>query len=88
MKLRKTTYMAKKEDAIERRWLLVDASDKVLGRLSSKIATILMGKHRPGYTPHVDTGEYVVVIHAGKIHLTGTKASKKVYTRYTGYPGG
>jgi large subunit ribosomal protein L13 len=88
MKLRKTTYMAKKEDAIPRRWLLVDAKDRVLGRLSTKIARILMGKHRPGYTPHVDTGEYVVVIHAGDIHLTGTKLKKKVYTSYTGYPGG
>jgi large subunit ribosomal protein L13 len=88
MKLRKTTYMAKKEDAIPRRWLLVNAQGQVLGRLSTKIARILMGKHRPGYTPHVDTGEYVVVTHAGDIRLTGTKAKKKVYTSYTGYPGG
>ncbi len=88
MKLRKTTYMAKKEDAIPRRWFLVDAKDRVLGRLSVKIATILMGKHRPGYTPHVDTGEFVVVTHAADVRLTGTKADKKVYSRYTGYPGG
>ncbi len=88
MKLRKTTYMAKKEDVIEQRWFLVDATDQVLGRLSVKIATILQGKHRPGYTPHVDTGEYVVVVNAGAIKLTGTKAQKKVYTRFTGYPGG
>ncbi len=88
MKLRKTTYMAKKEDAIERRWLLVDAKDRVFGRLAGKIATILMGKHRPGYTPHVDTGEYVVVIHASEVRLTGQKALKKTYSRYSGYPGG
>jgi large subunit ribosomal protein L13 len=88
MKLRKTTYMAKKEDVIERRWFLVDAKDQVLGRLAVKVATILQGKHRPGYTPHVDTGEFIVVVNASAIKLTGTKAQKKVYTRFTGYPGG
>ena len=88
MKLRKTTYMAKKEDVLEHKWLLVNASGKVLGRLSSKIATILMGKHRPGYTPHVDTGDFVVVVNASAIKLTGTKAKKKTYSRFSGYPGG
>ena len=88
MKLRKTTYMAKKEDAIEQRWFLVDAKDQVLGRLAVKVATILQGKHRPGYTPHVDTGEFVVVVNARQIKLTGTKALKKKYSRFTGYPGG
>jgi len=88
MKLRKTTYMAKKEDAIDRRWVLVDARGKVLGRLAVKVATLLMGKHRPGYTPHVDTGDFVVVVHASEVTLTGTKAAKKTYSRFSHYPGG
>ena len=88
MQLRKTTYMARKEDEIPRRWLLVDARGKVLGRLAVKIATILMGKHRPGYTPHVDTGEYVVVVHASEVKLTGQKLLKKTYGSFSGYPGG
>ena len=87
MKLRKTTYMAKKED-VQRRWLLVDATDQVLGRLSVKIARVLQGKHRATWTPHVDTGDHVVVINAGKLKLTGQKETKKLYTRYSGYPGG
>ena len=87
MKLRKTTPMAKKDD-IERRWLLVDAADQVLGRLAVKVARVLQGKHRPAYTPHVDTGDYVVVINAGRLKLTGSKLTDKVYTRYSGHPGG
>jgi len=87
MQLRKTTYMAKKDD-VERRWLLVDAADQVLGRLAVKVARVLQGKHRPTYTPHVDTGDYVVVINASKLKLTGAKMTGKVYTRYSGYPGG
>lgn len=80
------TYMAKKEDAISR-WILVDATDKILGRLSSRIATILMGKHRPTYTPHVDTGDFVVVINAKKIKLTGKKLEQMKYYRHSGYLG-
>lgn len=80
------SYMAKPGD-VEKKWWLVDASDKVVGRLASDIATILMGKHRPTYTPHVDTGDYVVVINADKIVLTGQKWDQKKYTWWTGYPG-
>ncbi len=80
------TYMAKTGE-ITSKWWLVDANEKILGRLSSEIAVILMGKHRPTYTPHVDTGDHIVVINAEKIALSGKKWDKKVYTRYTGYPG-
>lgn len=80
------TYMAKPGE-VEQKWWLVDATDKVVGRLASDIAVILMGKHRPTYTPHVDTGDYVVVINAEKVVFTGKKWEQKVYTRYTGYPG-
>ena len=80
------TYMAKKEDAIGR-WVLVDATDRILGRMASRIATILMGKHRPTYTPHVDTGDFVVVINAEKITLTGKKLEQKTYRHHTGYLG-
>jgi large subunit ribosomal protein L13 len=83
----KTTYMAG-QDSVPRRWLLVDARGKVLGRLATKVATVLQGKHRPTYTPHVDTGEYVVVVHASEVKLTGKKMTDKKYTRYTGYNSG
>ncbi len=79
--------MAKKGE-VERKWYLVDAKDKTLGRLASKIAIILMGKHKPYYTPHVDCGDFVVVINADKIKLTGSKWDKKVYYWHTGYLGG
>ena len=79
------TYMAKSNE-IEQKWWLVDASDKVVGRLASDIAMILMGKHRPTYTPHVDTGDYVVVTNVDKVVFTGKKLETKRYTRYTGYP--
>jgi large subunit ribosomal protein L13 len=69
------------------KWWLVDATDKVVGRLASDIAVILMGKHRPTYTPHVDTGDYVIVVNAEKVVFTGNKWQQKTYTRYTGYPG-
>ncbi|MEX0711466.1 MAG: 50S ribosomal protein L13 [Pirellulales bacterium] len=72
---------------VEQKWWLVDASDKVVGRLASEIAMILMGKHRPTYTPHVDTGDYVVVVNADKVVLTGKKWQQKQYTWYTGYTG-
>ena len=80
------TYMAR-PDEIEPQWWLVDAADKVVGRLASDIAVILMGKHKPTYTPHVDTGDFVVVINAEKVVFTGKKWERKEYTRYTGYPG-
>ena len=80
------TYMAKAGE-INSKWWLVDANEKILGRLSSDIAVILMGKHRPTYTPHIDTGDHIVVVNAEKVALTGNKWEKKVYTRYTGYPG-
>jgi len=81
------TYMAKPGE-VAAKWHLVDATDQVLGRLAAKIAPILMGKHRPEYTPHVDTGEFVIVVNAERVVLTGRKAEQKQYDYYTGYPGG
>lgn len=81
------TYVAKEKD-IDRKWLLVDAEGKVLGRLAVAIARVLMGKHKPIYTPNLDCGDFVVVINAEKIRLTGKKMQTKVYQRYSGYPGG
>ncbi len=81
------TFSAKPSD-IDKKWLLVDAEGVVLGRLASQIALILRGKHKPSYTPHMDCGDNVVVINAGKVHLTGKKTSDKIYYRHTGYPGG
>lgn len=80
------TYMAKPGE-IQAQWWLVDGTDQVLGRLASDVAVLLMGKHRPTYTPHVDTGDFVVVVNVEKIGLTGDKWDEKVYTRYSGYPG-
>ena len=82
-----TTYMAK-AGTFEQKWLLVDAQNKVLGRLASQIASRLRGKHKPEYTPHVDTGDYVIVVNAAKVRVTGRKAQDKAYVRHTGYPGG
>jgi large subunit ribosomal protein L13 len=81
------TYSAKKQDVLKK-WVLVDADGKILGRLASEVATILRGKRKPIFTPHVDTGDYVVVINAEKIRLTGRKRADKVYYHHTGYPGG
>jgi large subunit ribosomal protein L13 len=81
------TYQAKKED-LEHKWYLVNAEGKVLGRLSTELAKILKGKNKPTYTPHVDTGDFVIVVNAGKITLTGKKMKDKVYYHHTGYPGG
>ena len=81
------TYSAKAED-VSRDWFVVDASDKTLGRLASEIAHRLRGKHKAEYTPHVDTGDYIVVINAEKVRVTGNKATGKMYHRHTGYPGG
>jgi large subunit ribosomal protein L13 len=80
------TYMARKE-TVEREWVLLDATDVPLGRLAGKAAVILMGKHKPGYTPHVDTGDFVVVVNASKVKLTGRKREQKVYRYHTGYFG-
>ncbi|MDX1514072.1 MAG: 50S ribosomal protein L13 [Gammaproteobacteria bacterium] len=82
-----TTVSARKE-TVERAWFVVDATDKPLGRLASEVARRLRGKHKPEYTPHVDTGDYIVVINAAKVGVTGQKRSQKIYYRYTGYPGG
>jgi len=79
--------MAKKNE-VEQKWLLVNAEGAILGRMAAKIAPILMGKTKPTYTPHVDTGDYVIVVNAGKIMLTGKKAQNKEYDYYTHHPGG
>ncbi|RKY30627.1 MAG: 50S ribosomal protein L13 [Candidatus Omnitrophota bacterium] len=83
----KKTYIAKKED-IKRSWYLIDAQNKILGRLANKVAVLLRGKHKPIFTPHMDTGDGVIVINASKIKVTGRKLKDKVYRRYSGYPGG
>ena len=91
-----STFMAKQREGmvigpkgdLPPRWFLVDAADQVLGRLAVQIATILRGKHRPEYTPHIDTGEFVIVINAEKIRLTGKKRDSKTYNWYSHYPGG
>ena len=82
-----SSYVQKPHE-VERKWYLVDATDKTLGRLSSKIASMLRGKHKPIFTPHVDCGDYVVVINAEKVKVTGKKLEDKEYKRYSGYPGG
>lgn len=83
----RTTYMAKPSE-VERKWYVVDATDIPLGRLSTVVASILRGKNKPTYTPHIDTGDNVIVINAGQIKLTGNKASDKLYSRHSGYIGG
>ena len=81
------TYTPKPE-TVERRWLVIDASDVVLGRLASQTAQLLRGKHKPVFAPHVDTGDFVIVVNADKVVLTGSKAEKKRAYRHSGYPGG
>jgi large subunit ribosomal protein L13 len=81
------TFSAKHHE-VKRDWLLVDASDKVVGRLASQIALRLRGKHKPEYTPHVDTGDFIVVVNAAKLRMTGNKNEDKMYYRHSGYPGG
>ncbi len=83
----KKTYVAKKED-IKRKWYIIDAKDKILGRLVSKAAVILRGKHKPIFTPFIDTGDGVIVVNAALVKVTGRKMEQKVYRRYSGYPGG
>jgi len=81
------TYTARAED-MEREWFLVNAEGKTLGRLAAEIARVLRGKHKPIYTPHLDCGDYVIVVNAEKVRVTGRKLDQKMYYRYTGYPGG
>ena len=83
----KNTYMQKKEE-VSRNWYVIDATDITLGRLAAKVATILRGKHKPTFTPHVDCGDYVIVVNASKVNLTGNKLDAKVYYNHSGYPGG
>jgi large subunit ribosomal protein L13 len=81
------TYFPKEQELIKK-WYVVDAADAVLGRLSAKVAAILRGKHKPIFTPHTDTGDFVVVVNAERVMLTGNKLDQKTYQRYSGYPGG
>lgn len=83
----KNTYMQKKEDIV-RNWYVIDAEGKNLGRVATKVAHILRGKHKPTYTPHVDCGDYVIVINASKVNLTGNKLDNKIYYNHSGYTGG
>ena len=87
VEVKKHTYSAKNDD-IQRNWYVIDAEGKILGRLASEIAKIIRGKHNPLYTPHVDCGDFVVVVNADKVVLTGRKMSQKVYYRHSGYTGG
>ena len=81
------SYIAKPQE-VERKWYVLDAEGKALGRLASEAASILRGKKKPIYTPHVDTGDYVIIINAEKVEVTGKKRKEKIYKRHTGYPGG
>ncbi|TLS35485.1 50S ribosomal protein L13 [Pseudalkalibacillus caeni] len=83
----RTTYMAKSNE-VERKWYVVDAEGQTLGRLASEVASILRGKHKPSFTPHVDTGDHVIILNAEKIELTGKKLTDKMYYRHSGHPGG
>ena len=84
--MQKTTIL--KDGDFEKNWYLVDARGKTLGRLASRIATVLRGKHKPGYSPHMDIGDFIVVVNASEIHVTGNKREDKQYWSHTGYPGG
>ena len=81
------TYVTKRED-VEREWYVVDASGQTLGRLATRVARVLRGKHKPIYSPSVDAGDYVIVVNAERIHVTGRKLDQKIYYRHSGYPGG
>lgn len=83
----KNTYMQKKE-TVERNWYVIDATDLTLGRLATKVATVLRGKHKPTYTPHIDCGDFVIVVNADKVNLTGKKLDQKIYYNHSGYTGG
>lgn len=81
------TFSAKSHE-VKRDWFVIDATDQILGRVASEVARRLRGKHKPEFTPHVDTGDYIIVVNAGKLRVTGTKGLNKKYYRHTGYPGG
>ena len=83
----KNTYMQRKEDLV-REWYVIDAEGENLGRLATKVANVLRGKHKPTYTPHIDCGDYVIVVNASKINLTGNKLDQKIYYNHSGYTGG
>jgi len=83
----RTTYMAKPNE-VERKWYVIDAAGQTLGRLASQAAALIRGKHKPQFTPHVDTGDFVIIVNADKVHLTGKKLEKKKYYRHSGHPGG
>ncbi|SEQ59360.1 50S ribosomal protein L13 [Piscibacillus halophilus] len=83
----RTTFMAN-ENNVERKWYVVDAEGQTLGRLATEVASILRGKNKPTYTPHVDTGDHVIIVNADKVHLTGKKLNDKIYYRHSNYPGG
>ena len=84
----RTVQMTKEESLAQRRWYIVDAEDKVLGRMATEIARVLRGKHKPSFSPHVDGGDFVIVVNAKRVKLTGAKERGKRYYRHTGYPGG
>ncbi|HFA51896.1 MAG TPA: 50S ribosomal protein L13 [Bacteroidetes bacterium] len=88
MKTRSYNTESAKKEEVQRKWYVVDANGKTAGRLFSRIAHVLRGKHKPSFTPHVDTGDYVIVVNAEKIRFTGNKVQQKEYVRHTGYPGG
>ena len=81
------TFSAKDHE-VQRDWFVIDATDKVLGRVASEVARRLRGKHKPEFTPHVDTGDFIIIVNAAKLRVTGTKAQNKMYYRHSGYPGG
>ena len=81
------TFSAKGHE-VQRDWFVIDATDQILGRVASEVARRLRGKHKPEFTPHVDTGDYIVIVNAGKLRVTGAKSTDKIYYRHTGYPGG
>ena len=83
----RNTYMQKKED-VKRNWYVVDAEGLTLGRLATQVASVLRGKHKPTYTPHIDCGDYVIIVNAGKVNLTGNKLDDKIYYNHSGYTGG
>ncbi len=83
----KTTVSAREQD-VQREWYVVDAQGQTLGRLATRVATVLRGKHKPIYTPHVDCGDYIIIVNADKVHVTGQKMAQKKYYRHSGYPGG
>jgi large subunit ribosomal protein L13 len=87
MKTANKCYQAKPGE-VEQKWYVVDATDQVLGRLAARLAMVLMGKHKPTYTPHVDTGDFVIVLNAGRVKITGRKRDSMVYMTYSGYPSG